>query len=563
MYDVIQASRRWVNWIVGLLLVSSPLARGQVEVQIGKNFHGSAYVTNSQSLPADANGAIGPSHFMEFLNGTVAVYNKTTGLSVQRKSNVSFWTDAGVAISPDADVTDPRVIYDPTIQRWFASQIDFDATAAASGQDPTLEANNFLFAVSDSSDPRGSWHGFKFQADPDNGTFADFPTLGVDADAVYISGDMVQGEANPIGASLVSIPKADLLLSTPVITNRTWFGVMDYGERGQVLQPAICFDGSSSGTVLAMGDIGSDSDPHSNVVMFAVENAGGPAATLSVANSINVSPYVVPYDDNMGYPLFTAIQPDGTAMLQANDARLSAKVYAVGGVVYAVHNTEFNGRVGIRWYRLRAADQTVLESGTLADPNLDLTYPSIAANTAGALVIAYNASGLSTYLSSYAVAGATVNGVTTFGSPVLLKSGSVSYHDLYEILAELLDEFAYSRWGDYSSISVDPSDSSHFWIVQMYPSDSSPDLFDAGIWSTQITELLVKVPVQLSITLSNSNVVVFWPDTAASYQLESNTNLALTNGWTVINSGFSTNNGQIYFQSSVSNGANYFRLHRP
>lgn len=552
--------------MVGMLLVTSPFAHSQVTVQIGMNFHGSAYVTNSQSLPADPNGAIGPNHFMEFINGTVAVYNKTNGVSVQRKSNESFWTDAGVAISPDADVTDPRVIYDPTVQRWFASQVDFDAAAAASGQDPTLEANNFLFAVSDSSDPRGPWHGFKFQADPDYGTFADFPTLGVDADAVYISGDMVQGEDNPVGASLVSIPKADLLLSTPVITNRTWFGVMDHSERGWVLQPAICFDSSCSGKVLAMGDIGSDSDPHSNIVMSVVQNAAGPGATLSSATSINVSPYSVPFDFEMGYPLFTAVQPDGTSTLQVNDARLSAKVYAVGGVLYAVHNTEFNGRIAIRWYRIDAAAQTLLESGTIADPNLDLYFPSIAANANGVVVIAYNASGsgIGTYISSYALAGATANGVTTFGSPVLLKAGAVSYHDLNEILAELLElPVAYSRWGDYSAISVDPSDPSHFWIIQMYPSDSSPDLLDAGIWSTQITELLVESPVHLSITRSNSNVVVFWPDTAASYNLESNTNLTLTSGWTVINSGFSTNNGLIHFQSPMTNGANYFRLHRP
>ncbi len=552
--------------MVGLLLVTSPFAHGQVTVQIGQNFHGSALFTNSQSLPADPNGAIGPNHFMEFINGTVAVYNKTNGVSVQRKSNESFWTDAGVAISPDADVTDPRVIYDPTVQRWFASQVDFNAAAAASGQDPTLEANNFLFAVSDSSDPRGPWHGFKFPADPDYGTFADFPTLGVDADAVYISGDMFQGEENPVGASLVSIPKADLLLSTPVITNRTWFGVMDHSERGEILQPAICFDGSCSGKVLAMGDIGSDSDPHSNIVMSVVQNAAGPGATLSSATSINVSPYSVPFDFEMGYPLFTAVQPDGTSTLQVNDARLSAKVYGVGGVLYAVHNTEFNGRIAIRWYRIDAAAQTLLESGTIADPNLDLYFPSIAANANGVVVIAYNASGsgIGTYISSYALAGATANGVTTFGSPVLLKAGAVSYHDLNEILAELLElPVAYSRWGDYSAISVDPSDPSHFWIIQMYPSDTYPDLFDAGIWSTQITELLVESPVHLSITRSNSNVVVFWPDTAASYNLESNTNLALTNGWTVINSGFSTNNGLIYFQSPMTNGAKYFRLHRP
>lgn len=152
--------------------------------------------------------------------------------------------------------------------------------------------------------------------------------------------------------------------------------------------------------------------------------------------------------------------------------------------------------------------------------------------------------------------------MTTFGSPILLESGAVSYHDSNEILYELLGEIAYSRWGDYSSISVDPSDPSQFWIIQMYPSESRPDLLDAGIWSTQITELLVTSPVQLSIMLSNSSAVVSWPDTAASYNLESNHDLAATNNWTLVPSNFATNSGRIFFQTPLTNGVTFFRLHQ-
>jgi hypothetical protein len=544
----------------GLLLwLASISVHAQVLVAIGQNFTGSTYGVNSQALPPDANGAIGPRHFMEFINGTVAVYNKTNGLSVQRKTDLKFWSDAGLIISPDSAVTDPRVIFDPTIQRWFASQVDFDSTAP----DPTTEANDFLFAVSDTADPTGHWHGFLFQADPDNGTFADFPTMGVDGNAVYISGDMFQSSI-PVGPSLVSLPKADLLAANPTITNRTWFGVMDDTVRGEVLQPATCFDSSSSGNVLAMGDIGNDSNPHSNVVSFAVQNAASPTATLTASISIPVSPYVVPFNSDMGFPLFNPVQPDGTTTLQANDARLSAKVYAVAGVLCAVHNTELNGRIAIRWYRINATTHALLESGTIADPNLDLFFPSIAANPSGVVVIGYNGSDISTYVSCFAIIGATVNGVTTFGSPVLLQSGVVSYHDANELLAQLLDEpVVDSRWGDYSSMSVDPADPNRFWTIQMYPSgvDSSSGLGD-GIWSTQITEILTAIPV-LSLTVSNATAVVSWLGTAIPFNLESNTNLAAANGWSVVPPNFSTNNGLIYYQTTLTNQAHFFRLHQP
>jgi len=544
-----------VSFACGLLLwLTSVSVRAQVVVAIGQNFTGSTYGVNSAALPPDANGAVGPRHFMEFINGTVAVYNKTNGLSVQRKSNLKFWSDAGLIISPDSGVSDPRVIYDPSTQRWFASQVDYDSAVL----DPTVEANDFLLAVSDTIDPTGHWHGFMFQADPDNGTFADFPTLGVDGNAVYLSGDMYQGIDNPVGPSLVSIPKADLIAGTPTIANRTWFGVMNSAERGQVLQPVICLDGSSTGSVLAMGDIGMDSDPHSNVVSFAVQNAASSNATLTAAISINVSPYVVPFNSVLGYPFFNPMQPDGTTYLAANDARLSAKVYAVAGVLYAVHSTEVNDRIAIRWYRINAATHALLESGTIADANLDLFFPSIAANAGGTIVIGCNGSSINTFVSSFAIVGATVNGVTTFASPTLLNAGTVSYHGDDEVFADLLGNPLSSRWGDYSATSVDPTDPNHFWTIQMFPSDAA----NSDVWSTQISEILTANPV-LSITVSNATAVVSWPETAITFNLESNTNLLDSSGWTVVTPNFSTNNGQVYYQTSLTNRARFFRLHKP
>src|SRR6266478_4186019 len=170
-------------------------------MSIGQNFTSSTFFVNSQATPPDSNGAIGPRHFVEFINGSFAVYNKTNGQNVKRVTDLHFWSTAGVSLSTDSAVTDPRIIYDPTVQRWFASMVDFDANAPV---DPSLESNDFLLGVSATSDPTGAWHGFLFQADPDTGYFADFPTLGVDSNAVYLSGDLYHGETNPIGAALVS-----------------------------------------------------------------------------------------------------------------------------------------------------------------------------------------------------------------------------------------------------------------------------------------------------------------------------------------------------------------------
>jgi hypothetical protein len=528
-------------------------------VTIGQNFIGNTYGVVSQALPPDSNGAIGPTRFMEFDNGVVAVYNRTNGASVQRKTDLKFWADAGLNTSA-IGISDPRVIYDPQSQRWYASQVDYDPNAT----DPTAEANDFLLAVSTSSNPAGTWRAFSFQADPDNGYFADFPTLGVDGNAVYLSGDFYSTGEIPEGSGLVSIPKADLLLATPTVANMHWFGVQDLATSGEVFQPATCFDGSASGSVLSVGDIGSDSSAHSNIVWFAVQNAGSPTPTQTAPASLNVLPYEVPDNDIAGVPQMTSLQPDGTATLLANDARFSAKVYAVNGILYAVHNTLFNCRLALRWYRIRAANHALIEQGTITDPNLDLSFPSIAANQYGVMVIGCNGCGSTTYLSSYAYVGEINNGTTTFGGKILLKAGVGSYHDPNEVLYQLLHDLdptydlVNSRWGDYSSTSVDPNDPTHFWTIQMYPSAVDPDT--GGTWSTQITEIIATTPPQLAIANAGTNVLVTWPLYAANYQLQATTNLLATNSWTPITTGISTNGLNLNALVAKTTTAKFFRL---
>ncbi|MGH7993416.1 MAG: hypothetical protein ACREDQ_07865 [Limisphaerales bacterium] len=540
-------------------MLSTVAGNAQVTVQIGQNFTGS---DNSQTLitPADANGAVGPNYFVEFINGSFTVYNKSDGSGVVQISDMEFWSNAGPAgggvgginFASSDTISDPRVIYDPVSQRWFASQVKYDGNAS----DPSLESDFYLLGVSDTADPSGSWHVFSFLTVTGAVQFADFPTMGVDADAVYLSGDMYHGQSNSLGTSLTMIPKADLLANPPVITNRILFKTMTYTNRGAVLQPVTCFDGSSVGKILAAGSLGDDFLFHSNLLATTMLNPGAANATLAPATNILVDEYTAPLD---------ATQPDGTDTLADNDARFSARVYTVGGVIYAVHNTEVDGRAAIRWYRINAANYALLESGTIADANLDLFYPSIGANGNGVVVIACNGCGPgpNEFISSYAYVGQTVSGVTTYGNSILLASGSANYHDLNEQAGAAVE----SRWGDYSTVSVDPSDSTHFWTIQMLPVyDADLDLFgngDAVVWQTQITELITSLPSpQLFIMLAGKNATVSWSSSAAGYQLQSATNLTASTVWSNVTQTLSTNGGTISVVIPASSSRQFFRLQK-
>jgi hypothetical protein len=116
---------------------------------------------------------------------------------------------------------------------------------------------------------------------------------------------------------------------------------------------------------------------------------------------------------------------------------------------------------------------------------------------------------------------------------------------------------ALSRWGDYSTISVDPNDPTRFWCVQMFPSDSANN----DVWSTQITELVTSLSLpQLSITLTGTNAMVFWSSSAAGFYLQSTTNLVPPVVWSSVTKTSSTNGSIISVLVPVSDGQQFFRL---
>jgi hypothetical protein len=527
-----------LGFVLGLLC-GWPLSAAPL-VKIGQNFTGSTFGVNDVAIPPDSDGAVGPNHFVELINGRFAVYSKTNGGLLQGMTDISFWNQAGITIRAGMDITDPRVVYDPSVQRWFAAQIDFDP-------DGVISTNRFLVAVSANTDPTGSWKAVAIPSDPGGNNSADFPTLGLDAQGVYLSAVMFDTSGGSPGTTLLSLPKAGLLLNPPVITNRTSFGILSFASRGYVLQPAVCVDGSTAGNVLATASLGYDFNTgllvtNTSLVSSTIQNAAGlGGAILSSPALITVPGYTVPINP---------FQPDGSSNLDDGDARFSAIVYRVGGVLFAVHGTEVNDRAALRWYRINATNHVVLESGTITNATLELFYPSIAANTNGLIVIGCNGSSLSSFVSSYAVVGQTVNGVTTFGNLLLLHAGTASYQDEPGVDPSLYN----SRWGDYSATSVDPSDPNSFWTIQMYPSGPS-------VWSTRITQLLtVPSPVRLTVSLTGTNLLVSWTGSAALLQLQSTTSVAPVSVWSPVTQTPVTSGNVTSVQLPATGRQQFFRL---
>ena len=103
------------------------------------------------------------------------------------------------------------------------------------------------------------------------------------------------------------------------------------------------------------------------------------------------------------------------------------------------------------------------------------------------IAVAFSASDNDRYVSSYAIAGFFDGTSVTWGSEQLLQAGLGNY------LA--LDGVNRNRWGDYSSIQVDPLNPRSFWTIQEFASGTNQ-------WQMKITELKFNaVPEPGSLTV--------------------------------------------------------------
>jgi len=230
--------RAW--WlVVGFFLCAGSPQALALSVAIGTNFTGSSFHSGgffeSGFTPPDTMGAVGPNHIVELINGRFAVYNKAGVLQTSSTLDTFWGTRAGVNFA-GAFTFDPRILYDPANDRWFAAAVD----------NPGL-ANNILVAVSDTNDPTGTWSGFAIDSDTDNSDWADFPMMGMDNQGIYITANMFDlpgGGGGNNGAVLV-LPKADLLLAVPTVANATLFEDQAFSLTGWSPQPVVDLDNTN------------------------------------------------------------------------------------------------------------------------------------------------------------------------------------------------------------------------------------------------------------------------------------------------------------------------------
>jgi hypothetical protein len=153
---------------------------------LGVNFTGATLSgTNpTNSFPPDCDGAVGPTQYVVAVNGRIVSFNKATGLP---DGAMSYSTDNFFnSVRAGSGTSDPMVRYDRLSGRWFVSIINVSTP------------NRWLLGVSDAAS-NGTitlgtvWTYYFFvpaTIPPSIGNcLTDYPSLGVDAQAIYMGGD--------------------------------------------------------------------------------------------------------------------------------------------------------------------------------------------------------------------------------------------------------------------------------------------------------------------------------------------------------------------------------------
>lgn len=468
---------------IGLLAVALALFASPASAQtgtIGYSWQGATLANEGSGWPPDTNGSVGINQYVQAVNGGYQMYNKDgSGYSFPTNaiSNNTFWTTKVSGVAPgSSSFSDPRIYYDPMSQRWFAVEI----TTPSSN-------NRILIARSDTSDPRGSWKGLTVNSA--SGQFADYPTLAVDANGVYIGVNNFNAGGQ---RSMISVPLTNFLANpattTPNVFNNppngsnpfgfTMHGVTDTTGATVGATTALMFGtnvNSGGSDVLARTIINNPAAAGTATLTGPSSANGGYIAVLPSAISVNAAP-----------------QGGTGLMIDNGDNRNSSMIYRVGDLIYmarAVDSADSTGRSVARWTVLSVNNSTnaiaVVKEGTIdlgTTGSLHAFYPSIAANARGDFVMSFSRSGTSEFPSIWAVVGTTTDHLNwAVGAPFQLQAGSTFEGN----------GTGGGRWGDYSSTTRDPSDPGSFWVTSEYMHNvAAPGLTANQNWATQVVEVI-------------------------------------------------------------------------
>lgn len=400
--------------------------------------------------PPDTNASVGATQVVETVNTSYQVFSKTTGASLLGPSEVSsiFTGLSGPCGSAANAFSDPVVLYDKAAGRWVITIL-----ASNNGFASGVEC----IAVSKTNNATGAYFRYSFSF---GSNLPDYPKFGVWPDAYYASYNIFNSSGFFAGAQVCAYNRALMLT----------------GTKGT----AVCFQRGTADFSLLPSDLDGATAPPAGTPNFFVELAtsttlkffkfhvnfsGG--STFSGPTTLNVSSYTEACASAGG----TCIPQTGTSTkLDSLGDRLMFRLpYRKLGTqesLLATHSVQPGalGTSAVRWYEIRnpSTTPTIFQQGTFSVSGKAAWMASIGMDQMGNIALGFSQSSSTTHPGIAYTGRAPINPTGTMQSPFTVITGGGSQTG------------GLTRWGDYSSMSIDPQDDCTFWYAQEYiPSNGS------------------------------------------------------------------------------------------
>ena len=472
------------------------------------NVDGSAF---SGAAPADTNGDIGPDYYVQSVNdngSNIFIIDKTDGTLAAEFNLDSLSAGAGTGCA--GGIGDPVIYYDQFVD---------NGPGAVKGRWVLTEFTNtsFCIYISQTTDPTaGTWFVYEFISS--TGGLPDYPKFGNWPDAYYVG-------ANE-GPIQYAFDRENMIAGNPARPPQFFNGPGLPGFAFQHLMP-VDADGDTPPPAGAPGIFmrHRDSEYHLDpggpdvleIFEFSVDWDDSSNSTFTGPINIEVSEF----DTNLGGTNFgdlSVTQPNGATnlfplkqplMWRSQHRTINDKQYIVGNMVTDVDGNDLHG---VRWFQLERPATTASEGWSLADEGtyalgdtVNRWMASAAMDGDGNIAIGFNVSDTETF------PGMRYAGRLTTDAPGTMPHGE------HTIIDGVTTSGA-SRWGDYTSLSVDPVDECTFWYTAQYG--------DGGQWSTRIAsfefeqcgcELQLDTVVLTGVAATADNTIeVTWNDSTVA-----------------------------------------------
>ncbi len=439
------------------------------------NFEGISNVDGV--LPPDTQGDVGPNHYVQWVNLSYGVWDKSGNQLSGPTAGNTLWTgfDSICANNNDGD---PITVYDYLADRWMMSQFQVNASGSSYQ----------CIAVSTTGDPMGSWNRYRYTWP--GSLMNDYPHFGLWPDAYYMTANQfIYSSGAWQGAGVAAYERDKMLIGAAaqmvyfnLYTVNAEYGGQLPADMDGTTQPAsgapgLIMEWDNSG-LLGPDDalrvwkfhVDWTTPANSYLGTGAAGTAGGPNWTI---NTNDVDPTICGSSACID-------QPGTTQNLDQISDRLMHRVQYrnFGGYQTLVgnHTVDTNnpaGIAGIHWFELRntGTDWAMYQQGTYGPAdNANRWMGSIAMDNAGNMALGYSVSSSSIYPS-----------IRYAGRLSTDPLGTLPQAETQLIAGSGYQSHSAARWGDYSAMQVDPVDDCTFWYTQEYIQTSG-----SANWQTRV-----------------------------------------------------------------------------